>query len=226
MQNLRMGKGNLRAFVCWSGGKDSALSLHRAKIAGIEICCLLNMMAEDGRYSRSHRLSCDILKAQAEAMGIPLVHSSTSWEDYEEKFKQKILELKKRGINTGIFGDIDVQEHKEWVERMSVNTGIRPVLPLWGKNRERLLKDFIKLGFKALIVTTRGDLLDKKWVGREIDKDFIEEVKVLDGIDLCGEKGEYHTFVFAGPVFKKKIKFALGGKVLKDKYYFLEVKPI
>jgi len=221
-----MDKKALKAFICWSGGKESALALYRAKIKGIKILYLLNMLSEDGRFSRSHRFPCDILKVQAEGMGIPLIQCRTSWEDYEEKFKKKVSELKKEGIEAGIFGDIDLQSHRDWVERVCRETGIKPLLPLWKEKREKLLEDFIRAGFKAIIVTARLDLLDSSWLGRQIDEKFIENLKALDNIDLCGEKGEYHTFVFEGPIFKKKIEFTLGKKIFRGNYCFLEIKAV
>jgi uncharacterized protein (TIGR00290 family) len=226
VQGLRVDRKILKAFASWSGGKESALALYRAKIKGIKILYLLNMLSEDGRFSRSHRPLYNILKIQAEGIGIPLIQCKTSWEDYEEKFKKKISELKREGIEAGIFGDIDLQPHRDWVEKVCGNVGIKPVLPLWKEKRERLLKDFIQAGFKAIVVTTRADILDSSWLGRQTDEKFIEDLKGLDSIDLCGERGEYHTFVFKGPIFKKEIKFNLGKKIFKGNFCFLEIKAV
>mgnify|MGYP000047008100 FL=1 len=224
MQNMRMGKKTLKAFVCWSGGKDSALTLYRAKKEGVKVMYLLNMLAEDRKFSRSHGLPSGILREQAERIGIPILQCPSSWKEYERKFKDKVFELKKEGIDAGIFGDIDLEEHRRWVERVCRDTGIKPLLPLWGEDRERLLKDFIKVGFRAILVTVNLKFLDERWLGREVNQEFIEDLKTLGGIDLCGEKGEYHTFVFDGPIFKEKLKFFLGKKIFKDNYCFLEIK--
>jgi len=221
-----MDKEDLVAFVSWSGGKESVLSFYKAKIAGVRIFYLLNMTREDGRFSRSHGLSYDVLRAQAESIGVPLILSQTCWEDYERNFKRKVLELKREGVNAGVFGDVDLREHREWVEKVCRDVGIKPILPLWGEDREKLLWRFIRTGFKAFVVAIHCDFLDYTWLGREVNEEFMKDLKSLGNVDLCGEKGEYHTFVFDGPIFKKKIKFTLGGKVLKDNYYFLEVKPI
>jgi uncharacterized protein (TIGR00290 family) len=101
---------------------------------------------------------------------------------------------------------------------------IKPVLPLWKRKREDLLKEFIQAGFKAIVVATNADFLGREWLSREINKEFIEDLKILGKVDLCGEKGEYHTFVYDGPVFKESIGFTIEKKTLKDKHWFLNLK--
>jgi uncharacterized protein (TIGR00290 family) len=101
---------------------------------------------------------------------------------------------------------------------------IKPVLPLWKRKREDLLKEFIQAGFKAIVVATNADFLGQEWLGREINKEFIEDLKALGKVDLCGEKGEYHTFVYDGPVFKKTVEFIAGKEALKDRHWLLELK--
>jgi len=216
----------LRAFVSWSGGKESAFSLYRAKMGGLKISHLLNMLSENGRLSRSHGLPGDILKVQAQGLGISLIQSPTSWGDYEERFKKRVLELKREGVEVGVFGDIDLEEHRNWVERVCRDVGVKPVLPLWKNDREKLLKDFVQAGFRAILVSVRTDLLTGEWLGREIDGEFIEEMKSLDSIDLCGEKGEYHTLVFDGPIFEKEVRFSAGKKIFQDNHGFLEIKVV
>ncbi len=218
-----MDKEKLKAFVSWSGGKESAMSLYKAINKGINIQYLLNMISEDGKYSRSHGLSSNILKIQAKNIGIPLIQCRSSWKDYEENFKKTVLKLKKEGIEGGVFGDIDLPEHREWVERTCKDLRIKPALLLWKENQEKLLKDFVTLGFKAIVVTVRRDLLSQEWLGHQINERFINDLKALNNVDLCGEKGEYHTFVFDGPIFKKRLKFTLGKKIIKNNHCFLEI---
>jgi len=214
----------MKAFISWSGGKEASLSFYRAmQNKGIEVSCLLNMIAEDGEHSRTHGIGSMLLKLQADALGIPIIQRKTSWQTYEKEFKEAISNLKNENILTGIFGDIDVQEHRDWVERVCNETGIRPILPLWKQEREVLLKEFILSGFKAIVVATKAEILHKDWLGRRIDERFIEELKVLDNIDLCGENGEYHTFVYDGPIFNKPVDFISEKKVLRDKHWFLEI---
>lgn len=214
----------LKAFVSWSGGKESSLACYRARTKGIQIVCFVNMISEDGSYSRSHGISSELLRIQAEAIGIPIVQRKTTWQIYEEEFKDAIMQLKKEGINAGIFGDIDLQEHRDWVERVCKECGIKPLLPLWNEDREKLLREFISSGFKAIVCSTNSEFLDKDWLGSEINNDFIIKLKQLGSVDICGEKGEYHTFVYDGPLFKMPLKFKVGEKILKEKRWFLELK--
>jgi len=172
----------MKAFISWSGGKESCLSCYEAmQSKDIEVSYLLNMISEDGRRSRSHGISVGLLRLQSEAMGIPILQIRSSWEDYEKRFKRAVLELKEKGIEAGIFGDIDLEQHRAWVERVCKEMGIKAILPLWGREREDILKEFINLGFEAIVVATS---FDKNWLGRKIDKKFLQELETLEEIDL------------------------------------------
>ena len=219
-------KQPLKTFVSWSGGKETSLACYRAmQNKDLKVKYLLNMVSEDGKRSRSHGLDSSLLRAQSDAMGVPIIQRKTTWENYEAVFKEAVSELRKEGIEIGIFGDIDMQEHRDWVERVCKEVKIKPLLPLWKEDREKLLKEFIRTGFKAIVVATKADLLGKEWLGRQIDEEFIKDLKRLGNIDLCGEKGEYHTFVFDGPIFKRPVKFAVNRKIFRDRHWFLEVIP-
>ncbi|MBL7151666.1 MAG: diphthine--ammonia ligase [Candidatus Omnitrophica bacterium] len=219
-------KTGRKAFCCWSGGKESALSLYRAQQSGYNICCLLNMVSQDGNHSRTHGINPGWLKQQSQLLGIPIIQRKTSWENYEIEFKKVISGFgQSEGLKTGIFGDIDLQLHRDWVERVCKEPGIEPILPLWGEEREKLLNEFLLAGFKTIVVATQADFLDSSWLGREINKEFINDLKAHGGVDLCGEKGEFHTFVYDGPVFKEPIKFITGKRIRKDNHWFLEILP-
>jgi len=214
----------MKAFVSWSGGKETALSCFRIMQRGdIKVTYLLNMISEDGKHSRSHGIKTDILQLQAEKIGIPIIQKRTSWETYEDEFKKAVLKLKKEDIEIGIFGDIDIQEHRDWVERVCKEVDIKPILPLWQNKREELLYEFIESGFKAIVVSIKSDILGKDWLGRHIDKQFITQFKALDNIDLCGERGEYHTFVYDGPIFRQPLQYITGKHLLKNNHLFLEI---
>lgn len=200
----------MKAFISWSGGKETTLALYRVmQNPDIEVAYFLNMISEDGKHSRSHGVSSDLLKLQAEAIGIPIIQRRTTWKSYERVFKKAVSDFKKEGIRAGVFGDIDLQEHRDWVERVCKDIGIKPILPLWKKKREELLKEFIQAGFKAIVVSVRADILGKEWLGQHINEAFVNDLKKKKDIDLCGENGEYHTFVFDGPTFKRRIN--IGG---------------
>ena len=213
-----------QAFISWSGGKDCCLAFNRALQDGIKGCYLLNMATEDGHRSRSHGVATEWLEMQAQAIGVPLVQRQTSWDSYESEFKKVLYDLKSRGVTSGVFGDIDIEEHREWVERVCAECGINAHLPLWGENQDSILREFIDAGFKAVVIATRADLLGEEWLGREIDADFVKDLAGQQGITSCGETGEYHTFVTDGPLFIRKIRILEGGAVLKDEHWYFDIR--
>lgn len=217
-------KTDKKAFCCWSGGKESALSFYRAKNSGYDIYCLLNMISEEGNHSRTHGIDSCWLRFQSESIGLPIIQRRASWQNYEREFKKAISELRKKDIGAGIFGDIDMQHHRDWVERVCKESGIEPVLPLWLQPREELLNEFIQAGFKTIVVATQSAFLGSEWLGREINNEFIKALKELGTVDLCGEKGEFHTFVYDGPIFKRPVEFISGKEILRDKNWFLQFK--
>ncbi len=215
----------MKAFVSWSGGKDSTLALWQARhIPGIEVTHLVNMCMEDGVTSRSHELPAVLVKAQADSLGLSLVQHETTWDDYEATFKYVVTGLKAQGIEAGIFGDIDVQPHRDWVERVCADVGIRPYLPLWQVGREELMEDFISSGFRGVIVVVDHKYLGDEWLGRHLDDAFRQDVQMrAPHVDLCGENGEYHTFVYGGPVFKRAVPFVPARQEQRDGYGFLRL---
>jgi uncharacterized protein (TIGR00290 family) len=166
---------------------------------------------------------------QSEAVGIPLVQRRTSWGDYEAEFKNMVRTFKEKGIRGGVFGDIDFDEHREWIERVCKEVDITPYLPLWGESQNEILRNFIDLGFEAIVVATRADILGEEWLGRRIDLDFVKqlvELRETSGVTPCGEAGEYHTLVINGPLFKKRMEILETRKVLRDDHWFLEILGI
>ena len=216
---------NNNFFCSWSGGKDSCLALYKAIEADLKPKRLLNMLNEEGDNSRSHNLPLSVLKAQANSLDIPLTTKRTSWDDYEEKFIETIKQFKKEGIDQGVFGDIDLEEHREWEEKVCSKAGLTAQLPLWEQKREDLLNEFIELGFKTMIIVINEDYLDKKYLGKVIDKKIIKEFKDI-GIDPSGENGEYHTVVIDGPIFNKRIKLKIKEQLKHDNYWFQPVELI
>lgn len=215
-----------QVFTSWSGGKDSCFACYQAAEAGLKVRYLVNMTDEGGRRSWIHRLSTELLEMQSQAIEIPLVHRRSTMPTYETDFKDVILALKKDGIKGGVFGDIDLEEHREWVERICRQADITPHLPLWGLSQEQILRDFVGLGFEAVIVVVRADLFGEEWLGRKVDSDFLSHLSELErtsDITLCGEAGEYHTFVTDGPLFKQRIEILESSRVLRGEYWFLEI---
>jgi uncharacterized protein (TIGR00290 family) len=207
----------------WSGGKDSCLALYRAMAAGAKPRFLLSMLREDGARSRSHGLEPVVLKAQAASLGIPLVTRAASWSEYESVFIAALQELKDAGVQAGVFGDIDLADHRLWEEKVCAAAGIEAYLPLWQTDRLALLGEFLVLGFEATIVAINGEKLDESYLGRVIDPDLVHEFADL-GIDPSGEEGEYHTVVTNGPIFSKPVGLEAGERVFYDGYWFLDVE--
>jgi diphthine-ammonia ligase len=208
-------------FCSWSGGKDSCLSLYHAIQHGGRPHYLLTMMAEDGTHSRSHGLSKPLLEQQARSLGIPIVFRSASWEAYETVFMTALHEFRQKGIGTGVFGDIHIDSHREWVRRVCALEDITPFHPLWKRDRRELLHEFIALGFKASIVALKGDRLDKTFLGKTINMETIGELEKA-GVDASGELGEYHTVLTDGPIFSSQIALTRKRQVQHGDYWFLE----
>ncbi|MGQ9622882.1 MAG: diphthine--ammonia ligase [Candidatus Caldatribacteriaceae bacterium] len=213
----------LKAFASFSGGKDSHLSIYKAKEAGFEVQALLSMAREDEGRSASHHIPVDILRRQSAAMGIPLFVYPTSWEAYEINFLKALKELKEKGITSGIFGDIDVLEHREWVERVCQKAGIDPFLPLWGKDHKEVAEEVVRLDFEAYITVVKDGVLPREYLGRRYDKVLIEEL-LSQGVDPCGEEGEFHTLVTFGPLYRHPVSCTFSGYGFDGKYHFLEVR--
>jgi uncharacterized protein (TIGR00290 family) len=207
----------------WSGGKDSCLALHHAIQNGAEPKALLSMLDESGMRSRSHGLPLNLLQQQAAAMGIPLVTHATSWAEYETVFIKALSTLKESGIRGGVFGDIDIEEHRKWEEMVCNQAGIEAYLPLWQKSRFELLNKLFKLDYHAIIVVTRDDKLGKDFIGEQLTPDLVSAFERI-GIDPCGENGEYHTVVVAGPLFNHKVELKFNGPIQHSGYWFLDIQ--
>ncbi|OPY73724.1 MAG: ATP-binding region [Syntrophorhabdus sp. PtaU1.Bin002] len=211
----------IKAFCSWSGGKESALSLYMAQQSGFEVTNLLTMANEEGTHSHTHEFDSSVLKAQSEALHVPLVQRKASWQTYEEEFMKAVSDIRDKGVGAGIFGDIDLIEHRQWVERVCSALGVTAVLPLWLMDRKELLRKFINFGFKAIVIAIDSRFMGEEWLGRELTTALIGDLKTLTNVDLCGEKGEYHTFVYDGPIFQKPVEFRTAGKVLRESHRLL-----
>ncbi|MES1176624.1 MAG: diphthine--ammonia ligase [Myxococcales bacterium] len=196
-----------RAFFSWSGGKDSMLALHRALESGYEVAALLAMVDESGERSRSHGLPPHLIRRQAEALGIPLVVRHASWATYEAEFIAATTELAAQGIHYGLFGDIDLEPHRVWEEKVCGAAGIEAVLPLWQEPRRRLVDEFLALEYRARVVCTNARWLNGSFCGRSFDAAFLGDLP--KDVDACGENGEFHTFVFDGPRFQRPVAHEL-----------------
>jgi len=216
----------LKVAVSWSSGKDSCFSLYRALTGGSDAQFLLNMVNRHAARSMSHGLDPQLVAAQARALEIPIIQRETTWDSYEQDFKEAIAELKRSGVEGVVFGDIDIEEHKQWVERVCSELEVVAILPLWHEEPRRLLNDFVQAGFEAIVVSANSEFFGDEWLGRPLTSELVEELCKLgtqSDFHPCGEQGEYHTFVTDGPIFKERIKVVDSRKVLREGYRFLDI---
>jgi uncharacterized protein (TIGR00290 family) len=198
------------SFVSWSGGKDSCLALWRSQQLGFNVTHLLTALEETGSRVGSHGVSVELMRAQAAALKLEIEFLSASWKEYEQKFIQKLTFLKSLGIQSGIFGDIDLMPHREWEEKVCSAVGINAFLPLWNEDRLDLVKEFLQAGFKARVTCVDGRFLDETFVGCDFDQSYIDRLPA--SVDACGENGEFHTFVYDGPNFLNPVAWKSVGK--------------
>lgn len=202
-----------KCFSSWSGGKDSCLAFYKAKEQEYSPQILLTMFSKENGVSSAHRLKEEIIKAQADAMGIKCSIVRALFNDYEEVFVSNIKSFKEQGIDYGIFGDIDLEEHRQWEQSVCNKASITAVLPLWQVDRKELVSEFIKLGFKAKIVVVNTTMMDVRFLGKDLNYSLMEEIEAC-GADVCGENGEYHTVVYDGPIFKKPVALKFGTEII------------
>jgi uncharacterized protein (TIGR00290 family) len=214
---------NQQPFFCsWSGGKDSSLAFYQAKKSGGTPSYLLTMMIETGERSRSHGILKAVLEEQAHCMGIPIRFCATSWDSYTENFVQELNHIQRLNIRQGVFGDIDIESHRKWVENACKAGNMSAWLPLWQTERSLLVEELLRLTFKAEIVSVKEGVLPPSYLGKTLTSEIIQEFELL-GIDACGENGEYHTLVTDGPIFNRPLSIVHGQQVLRDGYWFSDV---
>lgn len=218
----------MKVIASWSGGKDSCFAYYKALAEGYEVSYLVNFISRELRRVSFHGTRAHLISKQAQAIGIPLVQYTVppDMSLYEQTFKKAVSALKRKNIEGMVFGDIYLQEHKDWIERVCGELGITPLLPLWGMASERVLSDFIKAGFEAVIISAKSDIFDEKWLGQRINHTSLLGLKKLaeeKGLDVCGEQGEYHTLVVDGPLFRKRLQVTYGDRVQRNGYWFLDI---
>ncbi|MEX2572946.1 MAG: diphthine--ammonia ligase [Balneolaceae bacterium] len=207
-----------KALFNWSGGKDSSLCLYHVLQAGeIDVSCLFTTVS--ARYNRisQHGVRAELLRVQAEKTGIPLkilrLPDSPTMEEYNNRLRETLAGFREEGVTVSVFGDIALEDLRRYREEQLSKAGLKGLFPLWKQPTGKLAKEFIDLGFKAVTVCVDGSRLDRSFAGRDFDEDFLKDLP--EGIDSCGENGEFHTFVYDGPVFSKSVAFARGDLVYR-----------
>jgi diphthine-ammonia ligase len=195
--------------VSWSGGKDSCLALHRAIKSGMKPLALLSFFEADGSRSRSHGLRPELIRAQSESLSIPLMEAQAGWSDYESVYLEKLKALKGQGCEAVVLGDIELQAHRDWQERVCESVGLQAIFPLWKEERRNLVEAFLGLGFQTRLVAVQRHRLAPSMLGRTLDATLMTELEAMN-VDVCGENGEFHTFVVAGPGFHESLELIAG----------------
>jgi diphthine-ammonia ligase len=207
----------------WSGGKDSCFGLMQAIKQGYKPRALLNVLNEHGLISRSHGIPSEILKAQAEKAGLPMYLFPSSWQDYELKFVNALqLLTKEYDLQYVVFGDIDLQAHRDWEEMVCMKAKLQAVLPLWKQDRRKLVDEMLLSGIETMIVSC-NEVMGERFLGKTLTPSLIDELEAL-GIDACGENGEYHTLVLNCPLFSGRLNIEVVDKSVHEKYWFCSLK--
>ncbi|MGX7666825.1 Dph6-related ATP pyrophosphatase [Flavobacterium pedocola] len=195
----------MNTVISWSGGKDSCYAMMKAVADGLTPKVALNMMNENGKVSRSHGLPLVILKQQAQKMQLPLEAVPATWGDYEAEFIKTLNYLKAEfNLDAAVFGDIDLQPHRDWEEKVCDASSLRAVLPLWQQDRLTLVHEMIDAGIETMIVSCNTQM-GESYLGKILTKELAQELE-SKGIDACGENGEFHTLVVNCPLFSERIK--------------------
>lgn len=212
-----------KLIVSYSGGKDSTLALYHTMQVGKAIG-LIVMLEEQGLRSRSHAMSMEIIQAQANALGLPIITASSSWNDYETEFLKLLADAKQQGAEVLVTGDLDMPEHGCWHDRITQQAGLKLCMPLWQRPHREVIEEFIQLGFKTMIVTVNLNLgMKVDDLGKILTLDYIQELENR-GIDPCGEGGEFHSTVIDGPLFTAPIAVRKGDILYHENYAFLALE--
>jgi uncharacterized protein (TIGR00290 family) len=205
--------------LSWSGGKDSAFALYQLKEKNeFHVKRLLTSVTEAyGRISM-HGVRIELLEKQAEALGLPLdmiwLSQKSSNEEYQQRMTELLRDYQEQGIHKIAFGDLFLEDIRLYREKLNEQVGMGSIFPIWGIPTDELALRFIKRGFKTIVVCVDTQQLDASFCGREYNQAFLQELP--KGVDPCGENGEFHTFTYAGPIFKEEIRFQIGEKVLRE----------
>ncbi len=216
--------------VSWSGGKDSCLALWKTVAAGIQVDYLLNTVRRDCGRVAFHGVKAELVQAQADSLGIPLVQKMVGDDDYRKVFVSALEELKGGEVDLMVFGDIDVYQNRDWCEGVCRDVGLDSRFPLWGRDQRALLAEFMAAGFKAITVCIDAAFFDRTDLGSRLDDAWMAKLdegrRTGTGSTHAGEMGEYHTFVHDGPLFKSPIAFELGESVSRTNHWLVDLKIV
>jgi uncharacterized protein (TIGR00290 family) len=215
--------------VSWSGGKDSCFALYEIqKASDIRVEALITTITRDFDRISMHGVRRVLLERQAESLGLPLrqifITKGANNDEYERSMGEAFALYQRRGVDVVVFGDLFLQDIRTYRERLLARFNMTGSFPVWGRDTRQFIREFTTLGFKAVVVCVDPKQLDPSFCGRLIDEDFLADLP--PGADPCGENGEFHTFVFDGPNFRKPVKFSTGEVVCRDSFWFCDLVPV
>ncbi len=218
-----------KILLSWSGGKDSARALYEIQ-QGREysVAALLSTVTEDYDRISMHGVRRELLERQAEAIGLPLekiyISKNATNGEYEARMQAVLERYRREGVVSVAFGDIFLEDLRQYREKNLGQLGMRGIFPIWKRNSAELARSFVELGFKAVVVCVDPRHLDESFAGKVIDPEFLRGLP--HGVDPCGENGEFHSFVFDGPIFSKTVRIRLGETVRRDGFWFSDLLPV
>ena len=213
----------------WSGGKDSAMALYELKRnKDYEVAALFTTITEDYQRVSMHGVRDILLEEQAQSLDFALekiyITKNSANEEFEARMKDKLMKYRRQGISLVAFGDIFLEDLRKYREENLARIGMNGIFPIWKRDTAELAHSFIDLGFKAIITCVDSKFLEKSFIGRIFDRQFLSELP--SGVDPCGENGEFHSFVYDGPIFQKEIAYEKGEIVLRDnRFYYCDLIP-
>jgi uncharacterized protein (TIGR00290 family) len=219
-----------KVLFTWSGGKDSILALYELQMrSDYEIVALLTVLAEDYDRISMHGVRSILLERQANSLGLPnekvYISKNSSNEEYEAKMREVFQRYLTADVSSVVFGDIFLEDLRKHREDNLSKIGMKAVFPIWKRDTTDLAHEFIDLGFKAIITCVDSNVLDKAFVGRLYDQQFLSELPST--VDPCGENGEFHSFVYDGPIFQKRVPYTKGEIVFRDgRFWYCDLMPV
>jgi uncharacterized protein (TIGR00290 family) len=219
-----------RVLLTWSGGKDSAMALHELQsVNAYRVLALLTTVTEQYDRVSMHGVRTALLEQQAESLGLPVekvyIGKDASNEEYEARMRDRLAQYQARGVTSVAFGDLYLEDVRQYREENLSRVGMKGLFPLWGRDTSELAHSFIDLGFKAVVTGVDSNLLDGAFVGRDFDERFLSDLP--PAVDPCGENGEFHSFVYDGPLFRSRILHERGEIVLRDnRFYYCDLIPV
>lgn len=212
--------------VASSGGKDSTLALDRAVREGHDVRYLFNLVHQATNRVRFHGVRADLIGRQARALRLTLHQRANRASDFEQVFLTGLDDLVEEGVGGIVFGNIHLADVRAWYEERTRAKGLEHVEPLWQETPERLVREFVDRGYRARITSIDLSRAQREWLGREIDGELLEEFLASPDIDVAGEQGEYHSFVFDGPLFDAPVACWTGGVHEEEGHAMIDLLPV